>query len=193
MFFQDIPDFTADSITAVVRKYVYNYGVGLVLFDYIKLPEFGDDNKDEWEIIYALARRLKYLCKTLNIPILAALQQNREGDDKSRVTGRAFASSDGVLKECDGMFPLNQKPFREVEQDGLDYGTHILQIYKLRNGPKSFKGINLDFKGYCLRFEMSKKQTEYIKPPVEKPNAKANINALNKQIGKNDREKTESS
>ena len=80
MFFQDIPDFTADSITAVVRKYVYNYGVGLVLFDYIKLPEFGDDNKDEWEIIYALARRLKYLCKTLNIPILAALQQNREGD-----------------------------------------------------------------------------------------------------------------
>jgi len=186
IFFEHIPDFSLESLTSLIRQYVYMYNIGFIIYDYIKLPESYDFSRDEWEIIYGLARKLKYLAKILDVPILALLQQNREGDSKSRVGGTVLAGGDGVLKEADGVFFLNQKSYKEIEQEGLDYGTHIFQVYKLRNGPKSFKGFNLDFKNYCYRFYSARKQSIEIIPAtaLPKPNGEANIKMLN-TLGRN--------
>lgn len=181
LFFEAAPDFGIDNLTSMIRHYVYKYNVGLVIFDYIKLPEASDlKTMQQWQHVYALAKRLKFLAKTLDIPIISALQQNKEGDEKSHVSGAAFGESDGVLKECDGMFPLNRKTAREVERDGLDYGTHILQIYKLRNGPRNYKGLGLDFKGYNFRFTAAKKQMIDLQQlKVDEPVPEKEIRLLN--------------
>ena len=185
IYFEHIPDFGIEYITAVTRKYVYMYNIGLVIFDYIKLPEDADlRDMQQWQHIYSLAKRLKYLCKTLDIPILSALQQNREGEGKSHVDSRAFAESDGVLRECDMAFALNKKTSKEIEQDGLDYGTHIFQILKARYNRPLFRGLNLNFKGYCFTFTSAKKQDITAlrnEDNLRQPDSAAELKRLNTQ------------
>jgi replicative DNA helicase len=190
IYFEHVPDFGIEYITAVIRKYVYMYNIGLIIFDYIKLPEDADLREmQQHQHIFTLAKRLKYLCKTLDVPIISALQQNREGEGKSHVDTRSFAESDGVLKECDMAFALNRKTSKQIEQDGIDYGTHIFQILKARYNRPLFKGLNLFFKGYCFRFFAAKKQdiaSLRAEEKLNQPDASHELRKLNTQQGNHD-------
>ena len=97
---------------------------------------------------------------------------------------RAFAESDGVLRECDMAFALNKKTSKEIEQDGLDYGTHIFQILKARYNRPLFRGLNLNFKGYCFTFTSAKKQDITAlrnEDNLRQPDSAAELKRLNTQ------------
>lgn len=148
----ELPSYSIANVVNLMRRYVYNYGVGLVVFDQIEEPAYEGDRKARWERVGLLARTLKQQAQILNIPVLAALQQNKKGAEKSRVSSEAYAESDDVFKKADGAWALNKKSAAEIKEETIQAGTHRLQILKGRYHAASFYGLNLRYVGYCLRF-----------------------------------------
>lgn len=149
-----MPGYTRSSLINMIKKYVYNYGIGLVVFDYLKMPR-GDEDMERWQKVGSVASALKDLSGILDVPIISALQQNKKGANHSRVSTDAFAESDDPLKESDGAFALNRKSATEISEETIQAGTHRLQILKGRYFKSNYGGINLRFIGYCLRFLVS--------------------------------------
>jgi replicative DNA helicase len=154
LYHKYIPGFKTANVVSLIKKYVYNYGVELVVFDYIKEPKDVSD-KARWQKIGDLARALKDTAGELDIPVLSALQQNKKGEGMSRTGGEAYGESDDVLKECDAAFMLNWKSSKEIQNETLQAGTHRLQVERARYTQSLYNGINLRFYGYCLRFVTS--------------------------------------
>lgn len=152
IYHKELPGYSIANVVNIIRKYVYNYGVGLVIFDYIEEPSDEGDRAARWEKVGMVARTLKKYAQILGIPVLAALQQNKKGDEKSRVSSAAYAESDDVYKKADGALALNKKTAEEIRKETLAAGTHRLQILKGRYHATSYNGLNLRFVGPCLRF-----------------------------------------
>jgi len=151
LYHKYIPNFKIASIVSLIKKYVYNHGIDIVFFDYIKEPDEAGD-RARWQKIGDLARALKNMGGELDIPVLSALQQNRKGEGQSRTGGEAYGESDDVLKECDAAFMLNWKSHKEMRDETLRAGTHRFQIERARYVKSFYNGINFRFYGYCLRF-----------------------------------------
>ena len=152
LYHKYIPGFTHGQVINFMKKFVYNEGVGMVIVDYLKMPSGGGDQEERWQKIGDLSRALKDHAGLLDIPVITALQQNKKGIDQSRVTADANAESDDPFKEADGQFALNWKTAKEINEEGLEAGTHRLQILKGRYFRTNWSGINLRFIGYCMRF-----------------------------------------
>ena len=158
VYHKEMPGYSLSNVVNTIRKYVYSHGVGLVIFDYIEEPTDEGGDKARWEKVGLVARTLKKYAQILEIPIVAALQQNREGADKSRVSARMYAESDDVFKKADGAMALNRKSGEEIKKETIAAGTHRLQILKGRYHGTSYNGLNLSYIGYCLRFWPSRLQ-----------------------------------
>jgi replicative DNA helicase len=152
IYHKEMPGYSLSNVVNTIRKYVYSHGVGLVIFDYIEEPMDEGGDKARWEKVGLVARTLKKYAQILEVPVVAALQQNREGADKSRVSARMYAESDDVFKKADGAMALNRKSGEEIRKETLAAGTHRLQILKGRYHATSYNGLNLSYVGYCLRF-----------------------------------------
>lgn len=152
IYHKELPGYNIANVISIIRKYVHNYNVGLVIFDYIEEPADDGDKKARWEKVGLVARTLKQYAQTLEIPVVAALQLNREGEERSRVSAKAYAESDDVFKKADGAFALNKKSAEEIRKETIQAGTHRLQILKGRYMAVSYSGLNLRYLGYCLRF-----------------------------------------
>lgn len=147
-----VPGYSLSNLVNTIRKYVYNYGVGLVIFDYLKAHSDPGTDSARWERVGNAAKAMKENAGLLDIPIISALQQNKKGAGQSRVQSDAFADSDDPFKEADGVFALNYKTSEEIRKETLNAGTHRLQVVKGRYFKTNFSGINLRFVDYCLRF-----------------------------------------
>jgi len=96
---------------------------------------------------------LKDLAGELNIPVITAAQINREGANKSKLTDDLVADSDRILRYCSTLMALSRKSNEEIERDGLDYGTHRLQVLNSRSNASFFEGINYKANMACITFE----------------------------------------
>lgn len=163
-----VPGFSTMKVMNLIRKYVYNYGVNMVIFDYIKEPSDVSDRKS-YQKVTDLSYALKDTGGTLDIPILSALQQNRKGDGQSRTGGESFAESDGVLKAADIAFMLNKKTAKEKYEETLAAGTHRFQVYASRYTKQYYGGLNLRYYGYCFRFYAA--AIQQLMETVEEDNA----------------------
>lgn len=152
VYYYHMPGYSLSRTVNVIKKYVYNYGVKLVLFDQIEEPEDADKDRKTYERISLVGRTLKHQCQLLDIPILAALQLNKEGEEKSRVSSRAYAHTDGIYQKADGAFALTAKSANEIQKETIQAGTHRFQILKGRYCGNLYSGINLRYIKYCLRF-----------------------------------------
>lgn len=161
LFHKYYPDFTAEGISSLVRKFHYQYGIGCVIFDYIKLPDSdlkNSHNFKEHQSLGYLCVALKNLSGQLQIPIVTAAQIGRPGANKGRVTSSEFADSDRILRYANTLLGLAQKTKEEMreaeEQYGRDnarnMGTHRLQILDTRAGGSDFGGIDIHFRQEVL-------------------------------------------
>jgi replicative DNA helicase len=150
-YHKELPGYTLGQITSIMRKYVYNFGVGLIIFDQIEEPA-DETGRARWDNVGLVGRTLKQQAQILKVPVVAALQQNKEGEEKSRVSSKAYAESDDIYKKADGAFALNRKNAQEIQKETLSAGTHRLQILKGRYYGTLYNGLNLRYIGPCLRF-----------------------------------------
>jgi len=163
------PDFTAEGVSALTRKYKHQHGIGCIIFDYIKLPDADLQQMGkvkEYQALGYLCVALKNLAGQLEIPVLTAAQIGREGANKGRVTATDFADSDRILRYANtllGLAPKTHEEMKKLEEEygrdnALGMGTHRLQILDTRAGGTNFSGIDMNFRKKILTMQESRVQ-----------------------------------
>lgn len=163
------PDFTAEGVSALTRKYKHQHNIGCVIFDYIKLPDADLQQigkVKEYQALGYLCVALKNLAGQLEIPVLTAAQIGREGANKGRVTATDFADSDRILRYANtllGLAPKTQDEMKKLEEEygrdaAIAMGTHRLQILDTRAGGTNFGGIDMYFRKQILTMQESRTQ-----------------------------------
>jgi replicative DNA helicase len=147
LFHQHMPGYTVDKLTALCRKYKIKENVGLVVFDYIKEPDSTsvDRRRKEWQILGDVTTRLKDLAGELDIPVLAAVQLNRDED---------VAGSDRISWFADIIMHWLKRKGEELEKTGEDGGTYKLVVRDTRRGGATpEEGIGYKFYKTSLKIE----------------------------------------
>ncbi|MBD3260414.1 MAG: AAA family ATPase [Candidatus Altiarchaeales archaeon] len=163
------PDFTAEGISALARKYQHQYGIGCLIFDYIKLPDADLQligSVKEYQALGYLCVALKNLAGQLEIPVMTAAQIGRDGANKGHVNANEFADSDRILRYSNtilGLAPKTKDELKKLEEEyGRDtmiaMGTHRIQILDTRAGGTDFSGIDMRFRKTILTMEEARVQ-----------------------------------
>jgi hypothetical protein len=150
-----------------------------LFFDYIKLPDADLQmvaNVKEYQALGYLTVALKNLAGQLQIPVVTAVQINREGANKGHVSSANFADSDRILRYANTLLGLAAKPKKEqIEMEekygrerALAAGTHRLQILDTRAGGTNFDGIDVYFRKQVLTMREADEQLS--RAPEEEDN-----------------------
>lgn len=152
----DKPSPTMLDIEKVARKWVYKHGVNIIYVDYAQRIQHEDKRKNRFEAMSDIAMRLKELARTLNVPVIALAQVNRQceqREDKRPKMGD-IADASAFEKEADVIATLYRD---EVYNPDSNYkGMIEVNFEKNRHGATgrvdlkwfgSFMFID-DFNGY---------------------------------------------
>jgi len=94
IYFSHDPMFTPDKLYRTIKKFVKSGPkVQAVFFDYIKIPTASFGKNDKWAVVGDLAYGLKAIASSLDIPVITAVQVNRDGSQQFVATGEIDASS----------------------------------------------------------------------------------------------------
>lgn len=180
------PSYTVEGIGALARKWKKKHDIGLLIFDYIKIP-YGMDSRSlaEWQQLGGVTTYLKELSKELKIPVVAAAQLNREADEKSRVATRMIGGSDRILQFADVGMALIKKSAKEVkEQPGGKWaGNRRISVIAARGGGEH-PGIDFIFYKTLTRLEEVRRDYQtmmesQVEEPDEYESASVNESMLN--------------
>lgn len=153
-YFTWLPGFSIEKIKRITRRYVRNEGVRALFFDYIKPPP-QSGNKQEWQVLGDFTYGLKELAGEEEIPIISAVQINREGAQAERMKldleSDYFAGSDRIAQALSVAMVL-RKPYKdEIKDFGYsDETARVLQVTDNRLGPSGFKSV-LQFESSILK------------------------------------------
>jgi len=163
------PNFTPEGVSALTRKYHHQGKVACLIFDYIKLPDADlqmVSNVKEYQALGYLTVALKNLAGQLQIPVVTAVQLNREGANKGHVSSANFADSDRILRYANTLLGLAAKPKKEQIEMEEKYGreraqhsgTHRIQILDTRAGGTNYDGIDVYFRQETLTMREADEQ-----------------------------------
>jgi hypothetical protein len=163
------PNFTPEGVAALTRKYHHQGKVKCLFFDYIKLPDADlqlMSNVKEYQALGYLTVALKNLAGQLQIPVVTAVQLNREGANKGHVSSANFADSDRILRYANTLLGLAAKPKKEQIEMEEKYGrerahaagTHRVQILDTRAGGTNYEGIDIYFRKEILTMREAEEQ-----------------------------------
>jgi replicative DNA helicase len=150
LFIDDSPGQGMLRIAANARRLKLRHGIKLVVIDYLQLIEPENRRDPRQEQVAQISRRLKYLAKELDIPVVALAQVNRASEDRQdhrprlsdlRESGSIEADADAVL--------LLHRPDRY--EPGQHEGIIEVIVAKNRNGP--IGEITLAYVKQYMRFE----------------------------------------
>lgn len=124
-----VPSMPIDQLISSIRRWKYRnlHGdkKGVVAYDYMKLTgERTSDYWKEYQIMGDKMTKLKDLASELEVPIIAMVQQNMEGQVSLSKQQCWFAST--IAK-------FRKKTPEELETHGAEYGTHILEVDEARH------------------------------------------------------------
>lgn len=159
IWFSHDPMFTPEKLYRTIKKFVITEKVQVVFFDYIRIPVGEIGSKDKWALVGDLAYGLKAIASDLGVPVVSAVQINRDGADQFSTTGEidatAFALSDMIVQASSVsmvMRPLN-KGEKEKNPDYLS--KRVITFAKNRHGPQSTKLLYMMETGYVKLSELS--------------------------------------
>ena len=149
-FHEHVSNRTIDEICSIIRRFKYTE-VGrnekcLIVYDYIKLTgEKVSQNWAEYQAIGEKINKLKETAKEIDAPMLTAMQQNRQGENRNRKSSdivddaSVIALSDRLQWFAAFVAIFRRKTMEEVVLDGEDFGSHKLIPIKTRfQGQASF-------------------------------------------------------
>ena len=164
IYYKNIAGKSVNHVIPVIRKFVYQHmggrvegdeGRGLVIYDYIKLMSSSDiDKMQEYQLIGLLMSHLHDLVADLNIPLISLGQLNKQEDIGIR----------RIVENVDSATILRPKTKEEIQEDGLDRGTHVLQTKWARHGcGHNFnEWVNIHFDKSCGQFREDKRNSEVV-------------------------------
>ena len=150
LFIDDTPGQGMLRIAANARRLKLRHGIKLVAVDYLQLIEPDNRRENRQEQVANISRRLKFLARELQIPVLALAQLNRSLEDRQGNKPRlADLRESGSIEQDADTVMLMHRP--ELYEPGQHEGVVELIIAKQRNGPTG--ELTLTFLKQFMRFE----------------------------------------
>jgi replicative DNA helicase len=150
VFIDDSPGQNMLRIAANARRLKLREQIRLVIIDYLQLVEPENRRDSRQEQVAGISRRLKFLSKELNLPVLALAQLNRAPEDRTDHRPRLadLRESGAIEQDADVVMLLNRPEGRD---GAVEEGVLEVIIAKQRNGPTG--EIRLAFLKQFMRFE----------------------------------------
>lgn len=134
LYIDDTAGRTISQIAAVTRRLKRRHGVGLVIIDYLQLIESDDKKLPREQQISTITRRLKFLSKDLDIPVIACAQLNRSVEQREDKRPRlADLRESGAIEQDADIVMFLHRPEAYDPEDRP--GEADLIVAKNRNGP----------------------------------------------------------
>lgn len=147
LFLDDTPALTALQMRAKSRRLHMEYGLDLIVVDYLQLMSGGGRFENRVQEVSFISRQLKVLARELNLPVLAAAQLSRAVEqraDKHPLLSD-LRESGSIEMDADVVMFLYRS-----EQPEANSLVDVI-IAKHRNGPTGT--VQLAFKSELARFE----------------------------------------
>jgi replicative DNA helicase len=150
LFIDDSPGQGMLRIAANARRLKLRHKIKLVVIDYLQLIEPDNRRDSRQEQVANISRRLKFLARELQIPVMALAQVNRSSEDRQDHRPRLadLRESGSIEQDADTVMLLHRP---ELYEPGQHEGTVEVIIGKQRNGPTG--EITLTFLKQFMRFE----------------------------------------
>ncbi len=145
--FIETPQFTLAMINSMCRHVKMAYGLKLVIIDYISLIDSpaSDQRKSRAEQVGAVSKGIKHLCASIEVPVLALAQINREPEkrDGRRPRLENLRESGSLEADADAVFLMYRDMTGEDDTEDAE-----LIIAKQRQGQS---GITLKMHWDAIR------------------------------------------
>ncbi len=157
LFIDDTPGQGMLRIAANARRLKLREKIKLVVLDYLQLIEPDNRRDSRQEQVAHISRRLKFLARELQIPVMALAQVNRSSEDRTDHKPRLadLRESGSIEQDADTVMLLHRP---EMYEPGQHEGILEIHIAKQRNGPTG--EICLTFLKQFMRFE------NFVEAPV---------------------------
>lgn len=124
------------SCRRLAKKHEKEGGLQLVVIDYLQLIEPENRRDPRQEQVAQISRRLKFLAKELNIPVIALAQVNRSSEDRQDHKPRLadLRESGSIEQDADTCMMLHRPGMFDKSDPTAEKILEII-IAKQRNGP----------------------------------------------------------
>ncbi len=150
LFIDDSPGQGMLRIAANARRLKLRHGLKLVVIDYLQLIEPDNRRDPRQEQVAQISRRLKFLARELNIPVMSLAQVNRSSEDRQDHRPRLsdLRESGSIEQDADTVMLLHRP---ELHEPGQHEGVIEVIIAKQRNGPTG--EVTLTYLKQFMRYE----------------------------------------
>ncbi|MBX9653243.1 replicative DNA helicase [bacterium] len=134
IYIDDQPGQTMMRIAGTARRIKMQYGLRMIVIDYLQLIESEDRNASRQEQISTISRRLKTLARDLKVPIISLSQLNRSAEQREGHRPRMsdLRESGSIEQDADVVMLLHRD---DAYDSSNNPNTADLIIAKQRNGP----------------------------------------------------------
>ena len=150
LFIDDRPGRTVVQMAAIARRLKRQNNLGVVIVDYLQLVEPEDKKAPREQQIAGISRRLKFIAKELDIPVIALAQLNRgvelREDKRPKL---ADLRESGAIEQDADLIAFLHRPAAYDPQDRP--GEAEIIIAKHRSGPTGI--VTLTWRAEYMRFE----------------------------------------
>ena len=150
VFLDDTPALNMLRIAANARRLKLRHKIRMVVIDYLQLIEPDNRRDSRQEQVANISRRLKFLARELNIPVVALAQVNRSSEDRTDHRPRLsdLRESGAIEQDADTVLMLHRP---ELFEPGQNDGAVEVIVAKQRNGPTG--EVQLRYDKQYMRFE----------------------------------------
>lgn len=150
LFIDDTPGQSMLRIAANARRLKLRHNIRLVAIDYLQLIDPDNRRESRQEQVSGISRRLKFLARELQIPVIALAQVNRSSEDRQDHRPRLsdLRESGAIEQDADTVLMLHRP---ELHEPGQHQGVVEVIVAKQRNGPTG--EVTLTYVKQYMRFE----------------------------------------
>ena len=152
-----MPHFDIEKVTMLAKKFVIQFNVKALFFDYIKIPSNQGNLKtvQEYQALGFFTSGLKDLAGILKIPVFTACQTNRNNLDNDNPDATDIGGSYRILQLASKLIFLINKSDEKIAKEGIHNGNQQVFIKYQRNGESDCAPINIMFnKPICRQEEI---------------------------------------
>ncbi len=151
IYIDDTPAISALELRAKARRLKANYGIELVVLDYLQLMRGSTKSDSRQQEISEISRSLKALAREINVPVIALSQLSRavESRQDHRPMLSDLRESGAIEQDADVVVLLMREEYYNPTEENR--GVAEVIVAKQRNGPVG--NIKLHFKKEYMRFE----------------------------------------
>jgi replicative DNA helicase len=160
IFIDDSSGITALELRAKARRLKMEYGLSLVIVDYLQLMRGKGSFERREQEISDISRSLKALAKELSIPVIAVSQLNRSVESRRppKPMLADLRESGAIEQDADVILFLYRDEVYNKDNPA-SRGKAEIDIAKQRNGPAGVN-VHLAYISHCTRF-MNRTDREY--------------------------------